>query len=114
MKILKQLIIVLLLLLLVAVITAVELYFIKLPTMDIKTRFLLISLLTFNIVALLTLIFLVIKNLFRLYMERHHRILGYKFRTKLMAIFVILTLIPSAFLFMAASGLATNYINRLF
>lgn len=114
MKILRQLIIVLLLLLLVAVITAVELYFIKLPTMDIKTRFLLISLLTFNIVALLTLIFFVIKNLFRLYMERHHRILGYKFRTKLMAIFVILTLIPSAFLFMAASGLATNYINRLF
>jgi two-component system nitrogen regulation sensor histidine kinase NtrY len=31
-----------------------------------------------------------------------------------MAIFVILTLIPSAFLFIAASGLATNYIDRLF
>jgi two-component system nitrogen regulation sensor histidine kinase NtrY len=114
MKILRQLIIVLLILLMVAAITAVELYFIKLPTMDIKTRFLLIGLLTFNIVALLTLIFFVIKNLFRLYMERHHRVLGYKFRTKLMVIFVILTLIPSAFLFMAASGLATNYINRIF
>ncbi len=114
MKLLKPLIIVFSLLFLVGIITAVELYFIKLPSVDITTRLLLISLLTVNILALLTLVFFVGKNLFRLYMERHHKILGYKFRTKLMTIFVILTLIPSAFLFIAASGLATNYINQIF
>lgn len=114
MKIFKPLITVFGLLVLVAVITVIELYFIKLPTVDITTRILLVSLLTVNVLALLTLMFFVGKSLFGLYMEKRHRVLGYKFRTRLMTIFVILTLIPSAFLFIAASGLATNYINRLF
>lgn len=114
MKVLRPLIIVFGLLFLVTVITAVELYFIKLPSVDITTRILLAGLLTINILALLTLVFFVGKNIFRLYMEKQHRVLGYKFRTKLMAIFVILTLIPSAFLFVAASGLATNYISKIF
>ncbi|MEW6115982.1 MAG: ATP-binding protein [Nitrospirota bacterium] len=113
-KILKHLAVVLGLLLFVVALTAVELYFIKLPSVDVTTRFVLISLLTLNVLALLTLMFFVAKNIFTLYMERRRRVLGYKFRTKLMAIFVILTLIPSAFLFIAASGLATNYIDRLF
>ncbi|MBI5213202.1 MAG: HAMP domain-containing protein [Nitrospirae bacterium] len=114
MKLFKPLIIVFFLLFVVGLITAVELYFIKLPSVDITTRLLLLSLLTVNILALLTLMFFVGKNLFRLYMERQHKILGYRFRTKLMTIFVILTLIPSAFLFIAASGLATNYISQIF
>ncbi|MCL5063314.1 MAG: ATP-binding protein [Nitrospiraceae bacterium] len=114
MKIFRPLIIVFGLLFLVLTVTAVELYFIKLPSVDITTRILLIGFLTINILALLTLMFFVGKNLFRLYMERQHKVLGYRFRTKLMAIFVILTLIPSAFLFVAASGLATNYISRIF
>ncbi|MBF0557687.1 MAG: HAMP domain-containing protein [Nitrospirae bacterium] len=102
------------LLLIVAAITAVELYYIHLPSVDITTRFMLISLLTINVIALLTLIFFVGKNLFKLYMEKRYNVLGHKFRTKLMTIFVILTLIPSSFLFITASGLATNYINRIF
>ncbi|MCL4492163.1 MAG: ATP-binding protein [Nitrospirae bacterium] len=114
MKIFRPLITIFGLLLLVAVITAVELYYIKLPSVDITTRLLLIALLTLNILALLTLMFFVGKNLFRLYMEKRYRVMGYKFRTKLTAIFVVLTLIPSAFLFIAASGLATNYISRFF
>ncbi|MDI6801736.1 MAG: ATP-binding protein [Thermodesulfovibrionales bacterium] len=114
MKLFKHLTIIFTLLLIIAVITAIELYFIKLPTVDITTRFLLISLLTVNMLALLTLIFFVGKNLLRLYQERKNRVLGYKFRTKLAAIFIVLTLIPSALLFLAASGLATNYISRVF
>lgn len=114
MKVLRPLIIVFGLLFIVAAITAVELYFIKLPSVDITTRILLIALFTVNILALLTLMFFVGKNIFRLYMEKQHKVLGYKFRTKLMAIFVILTFIPSAFLFVAASGLATNYISKIF
>lgn len=102
------------LLLLIAAITAVEIYYIKLPSVDITTRFMLISLLTINVIALLTLMFFVGKNIFKLYMEKRYNVLGHKFRTKLMTIFVILTLIPSSFLFITASGLATNYINRIF
>jgi two-component system nitrogen regulation sensor histidine kinase NtrY len=114
MRILRHFITVSALLLLITAITAVELYYIKLPSVDITTRFLLISLLTFNVVALLTLMFFVGKNIFKLYMEKRYKVLGHKFRTKLMTIFIILTLIPSSFLFIAASGLANNYINRIF
>jgi two-component system nitrogen regulation sensor histidine kinase NtrY len=114
MKILRHLITVSGLVLLVAAITVVEFYYIKMPSVEISTRFVLISLLTINVIALLTLIFFVGKNIFKLYLERRYKVLGHKFRTKLMTIFVILTLIPSAFLFVAASGLATNYINRIF
>jgi two-component system nitrogen regulation sensor histidine kinase NtrY len=114
MRLIKHLITVCGLVLLVAAIAAVELHFIKLPSVNIITRLLLISLLTFNVIALLTLMFFVGKNIFKLYMERRYKVLGHKFRTKLMTIFVILTLIPSSFLFIAASGLATNYINRIF
>lgn len=114
MRLIKYLTTALGLLLLIAAITAVELHFIKLPSVNIITRFLVISLLTFNVIALLTLMFFVGKNIFKLHMERRYKVLGYKFRTKLMTIFVILTLIPSSFLFIAASGLATNYINRIF
>ncbi|MBZ0155774.1 MAG: HAMP domain-containing protein [Alphaproteobacteria bacterium] len=113
-KVAKHLALVFGMLLLVVLITVVELYFIKLPSVDLTTRLLLTALLTLNILALLTLIFFVSKNLLRLYTERRHRVLGYRFRTKLMAIFVILTLIPSSFLFIAASGLATNYIEKIF
>jgi two-component system nitrogen regulation sensor histidine kinase NtrY len=97
-----------------ALITAVQIHFIKLKSVDTVTRFLLTGLLTLNIAALLTLVFFVGKNLYRLFMDMRHKAPGYKFRTKLVAIFVTLIMIPSLFLFLAASGLATDYFNRLF
>lgn len=98
----------------VLILTAIELYFIRLPSLDITTRLLFSGFLTINILALLTLIFFVAKSFFKLYIERQQKVIGYKFKTTLITIFVILTLIPSAFLFITASGLATNYINNLF
>jgi two-component system nitrogen regulation sensor histidine kinase NtrY len=114
MKVFKTLIIIFFILLAVIILSAIELYFIKLPSSDITTKLLFIGFLTVNIIALLTLIFFVARHLFKLYMERQQKILGYKFKTMMMFIFMILTLIPSAFLFITASGLATNYINNLF
>ncbi|MCE5313025.1 MAG: hypothetical protein LLF86_07725, partial [Nitrospiraceae bacterium] len=114
MRILKPFLIIAGILALFAILTAVELHFIKMPTVEITTRILLAGLLSINILALLTLMFFVGKNLFRLYTERKHKILGYRFRTKLVGIFVILTLIPSTFLFFVSSGLVTNYIDKIF
>lgn len=114
MKIFKPLIILFVLLVILISITLLELYFIKMPDVDIKTRFLLMAFLTINVMALLTLIFFAGKNIFKLYMERRQKILGYRFRTRLVTIFVVLTLVPSAFLFLAASGLANNYISNFF
>ncbi len=113
-KIVRPFIIIFGLLLIVCLITGLELYFFRLQSVDIVTRFLILGILTVNSLALVTLMFFVGKNLFRLYMERQHKILGYKFRTKLMSIFGILILIPSIFLFVVASGLASNYLERIF
>ncbi len=93
--------------------SAIELHYIRLETVSVMTRILLLILLNLNIIALLTLMFFVGKNLIKLYIERKQKILGYKFKTKIVAVFVILTSIPAALLFFVASGLVTNYIDRL-
>jgi two-component system nitrogen regulation sensor histidine kinase NtrY len=77
-------------------------------------RFILTSILTINIIALLTLIFFVAKNLFKLYVQRRDKVPGYRFRSRLVAVFMILILIPSISLFIISTVLSTNYINRLF
>ncbi|NOZ25162.1 MAG: HAMP domain-containing protein [Nitrospirae bacterium] len=73
-----------------------------------------LTLLVFNltVVALLTLVFFVSKTLVRLYLEKRHRVPGYKFKTRIVTIFVTLTLIPSILLFVIASGLISAYVDR--
>ena len=73
-----------------------------------------ILLLLFNFVAisLLTLIFFVFKSLVKVYLEKRQKVLGYKFRTKIVAIFTIIVLIPSGALFIISSGLVNRYIDR--
>lgn len=92
--------------------SAVELHYIRLETVSVLTIVILLVLLNLNIIALLTLIFFVGKNLIKLYIERKQKILGYKFKTKIVVIFVVLTSIPAALLFFVASGLVTNYIDK--
>ncbi|MFZ3123200.1 MAG: ATP-binding protein [Thermodesulfovibrionales bacterium] len=93
--------------------SAVELHYIRLETVSVLTIVILLVLLNLNIIALLTLVFFVSKNLIKLYIERKQKILGYKFKTKIVVIFVVLTSIPAALLFFVASGLVTNYIDKL-
>ena len=92
--------------------SAIELHYIRLETVSVLTIVILLVLLNLNIIALLTLIFFVGKNLIKLYIERKQKILGYKFKTKIVVIFVVLTSIPAALLFFVASGLVTNYIDK--
>ncbi len=100
--------------LLALILIILEIHFIRLKDLSIATRILLLIILNLNMIALMTLIFFVMKSLVRLYLERKQRILGSKFKTKIVLIFVILTSIPSILLFIGASGLLTNYIDRLF
>ncbi|HYA32072.1 MAG TPA: HAMP domain-containing protein, partial [Thermodesulfovibrionales bacterium] len=102
------------LLLLVVISFTVELHFIRLSTLSITTKVILLILFNLNIIALMTLMFFVAKALTRLYLERKQRVLGSRFQTKIVVIFVILTSIPSALLYLVASGLVSNYIDRWF
>lgn len=92
----------------------VELYYMKLERASFLTKLTILILLNLTIIALLVLIFFVAKSLVRLYLERRNKILGYRFKTKLVVILVVLTLIPATILFIVASGLLTNYIDRWF
>ncbi|NWF52882.1 MAG: HAMP domain-containing protein [Nitrospirae bacterium] len=92
----------------------IELHYLRLGNISFLTKLIILILLNLTIVALLTLIFFVGKSFTKLYLERKNRILGYKFKTKLVVILVILTLIPASILFIVSSGLITNYIDRLF
>jgi two-component system nitrogen regulation sensor histidine kinase NtrY len=95
-------------------VSLVELHFFKLSTLSLTTRVILLILFNFNLIALATLMFYVGKNLMKLYLERKQMVLGSKFKTRIVLIFVTLTSIPSVLLFISASGLVTHYIDRWF
>ncbi|MEW6109180.1 MAG: ATP-binding protein [Nitrospirota bacterium] len=93
---------------------AVEIHYIGLSSVPFLTKLILFILFNLNLLALLTLMFFVGKSLIKLYLERKYRVLGYKFKTKIVVVLVVLTLIPSAFLFIVSSGVVTNYLDRWF
>lgn len=99
---------------LIILVSMVEIHFIKRDTISITVRIIMLILFNINIIALLTLMFFVAKTLTKLYLERKQKVLGSKFKTKIVVVFVILTSIPSTLLFLGASGLVTNYIDRWF
>jgi len=103
-----------LLLFFMAVAFGVELYYIRLEHVPLLSKLIVVALLNLTIIALLTLMFFVAKSLFKLYLEVRNRILGYRFKIKLVVILVVLTLIPATILFIVSSGLITNYIDRWF
>ncbi len=93
---------------------SIEFHYMGLKDVPVLTKVLLFVLLNLNLVALLTLIFFVGKSLIRLYFERKHKVLGYKLKTRFVVVLVVMTLIPSAFLFVVSSGVLTNYLDRWF
>ncbi len=58
--------------------------------------------------------FFVVRSVFKLYLEKHREVPGYRFRIKIVTIFVGLVLIPSALLFVAFSGVLESSIERIF
>jgi two-component system, NtrC family, nitrogen regulation sensor histidine kinase NtrY len=67
-----------------------------------------------NIILLLALVLLVSRNLVKLYYERRGKIVGSRFRTKLVIAFLGLSLTPCVLLVLVASGLITKSINNWF
>src|SRR4030065_1806278 len=72
------------------------------------------SLININIILVLLLIFLVIRNLVKLIFERKRKVLGARLRTKLVVAFVSLSLIPTILLFFVAVGFITNSVEHWF
>lgn len=71
-------------------------------------------LLNINIILLILLIFLVVRNLVKLIFERKKRILGSRLRVRLVVAFVGLSLVPTLLLFVIAGGFVTRSFERWF
>ena len=68
--------------------------------------------LVLNILITMLLVFLIFRNLIKLYFERKQRKLGARLKTKLVVAFVSFSLIPSILLFMLASGLVREMFGK--
>ncbi|MBN1593885.1 MAG: PAS domain-containing protein [Candidatus Coatesbacteria bacterium] len=66
-----------------------------------------------NILITMLLIFLIFRNLIKLYFERKRKKIGARLRTKLVVAFVSFSLIPSILLYMLASGLVRETFDKL-
>ena len=71
-------------------------------------------LININIILLILLVFLVVRNLVKLVFERKRRILGSRLRVRLVLAFVGLSLIPTLLLFVIAGGFVTRSFERWF
>ncbi len=83
-----------------------------LPPSMIGSRVLLFILWYINIVLILTILFVLLRNIFKILVERRHRILGSKFKIKLVGTFIGLSLIPVLLLFALATELLQGSIGR--
>ncbi len=85
-----------------------------LPQALVTNRLLLFVLWYANVVLILAVLFVLLRNVFKLLVERRHRILGSKFKIKLVASYVGLSLIPVLLLFALAAELLQGSFDRWF
>ncbi len=78
------------------------------------TNILLSSLQIIVFILFLILLFVLGRNLAKLYLERKHKVVGAHFKTKLVFFFIGLSLIPTLLLFLFASDLISRNIERWF
>ena len=75
---------------------------------------LVLALINLNILLIIFCLFLVLRNIFKLVLERRRGIPGAKLRSKLVLAFVALSLIPTMLLFFVSAGFITNSIENWF
>ncbi len=100
---------------LIIILTTIEMKFPQVGgKIPIANNIIIFSLININIILILLLIFLVIRNLVKLIFERRRKVLGAKLRTKLVVAFASLSLIPTILLFLVAVGFITNSVEHWF
>jgi len=85
-----------------------------LPSELVTNRVLLFILWYINLTLIVAILFVLLRNLYKLILERHNRILGSKFKTKLVATYIGLSLIPVLLLFAYGSRMMSGWIDRWF
>ena len=85
-----------------------------LPSALVTNKVLLFVLWYIDVILILAVLFVLARNLFKLLLERRHRLLGSKFKSKLVATYIGLSLIPVLLLFLYASRLLEQSVDRWF
>ena len=85
-----------------------------LPSVLVTNKVLLFVLVYADALLILVILFVLARNLVRLWLERRQRALGARFKTKLVATYVGLSLVPVLLLFFYASELLQGSIDRWF
>lgn len=80
----------------------------------IATNILILGLININIILLILLIFLVLRNTVKLFLERKRKTMGSKLMTKLITAFVTLTIVPTFILFFVVIGFINKSIDGWF
>ncbi|MBI3247349.1 MAG: HAMP domain-containing protein [Deltaproteobacteria bacterium] len=83
-------------------------------TNDLASNVLFVFLVNLNIILLVLLVFLVGRNLIKLFYERRRNLLGSHLRFRLVSAFVIISLFPAVLLFLVGVGFLTRSIDNWF
>ena len=91
-----------------------ELRMISFVNVSVTSKIIVYAYINVTIVLFLLMSFLVLRNVVKLIIERKRGVIGAKLRTKLVGLFVIVSLVPSVFMFIViiATGFASNIINK--
>lgn len=83
-------------------------------TLPVANNILIFLIININIILLILIIYLLIRNLTKLFFERRSNILGARLKTKLVAAFVSLSLIPTLLLFFFSIAFISDSIENWF
>ena len=100
---------------LVAVITYVESHIEVISgDLPVPTNLLILGIININIILLVLLVFLILRNAVKLFFSSRRNVMGSRLKTKLVAAFVALTIVPTCVLFFAAIGFVNKSIDSWF
>ncbi len=102
------------LILLVAAVGTVYEVGIRSPQIPVASNLLVFALFNLTLIVFLLLLVLLIRNLVKLFFERRQKVLGSRFKTKLVAVFLSLSLIPALLISLIASNLLNTSIEGWF
>src|SRR2546430_3492905 len=87
---------------------------VRAPDIPVASNVAIIALLNLNLIVFLLLLVLLFRNLVKLSFERRHKVLGSKFKAKLVVAFLSLALAPALLIFLIASNLINTSIEGWF
>ncbi|MDZ4165163.1 MAG: hypothetical protein U1C55_08550, partial [Smithellaceae bacterium] len=82
--------------------------------LPVSSNILIFGLININIILIILLVFLTMRNVIKLFYDQKQGVLGSKFRTKIVLAFVGFSLIPTAILFVFAVGFLSYSIDNWF